>query len=196
MNNHYYDYGPQQPLQRPVVLSGFFGSHPEQVGHAVAALTGLPFLSLARLVEHRAGASLAKILAAGGRQRLAALEIASLREQLPCQPYALIAVAEGTVLQPGHLQAMAARARHLHLGAALVESFWRVRRELQRSPGRYGPFLTTPPARVEDLEALYQDRAAGYGAAELTIPVAGLDALSSARAVLGALRLTAGGAPS
>ena len=183
----YYDYAVRRPLQQPVVLSGFFGSNPERVGHTVGALSGLPFLCLAQLVEHRAGVPIADILARHGRSSLDALEAECLQEQLPRKPYPLIAVAETTVLGPAQLAQLRGKAHHVHLSCGLVESYWRVRRELQRAPSRFQPYLSRPPSHPDELESLYAARSPGYRAANVTVPVAGLDTLESARAVLALL---------
>lgn len=180
----YYDYTVRQPLQQPVVLSGFFGTNPERVGHTVSALTGLPFLCLSQLVEHRAGVPIADILARHGRRSLDTLEAECLQEQLSRKPYPLIAVAETSVLGPAQLTAIRGQAHHVHLACGLVESYWRVRRELQRAPARFEPYLTGPPSHPDQLESLYADRSPGYRGANVTVPVAGLDTVESARAVV------------
>jgi shikimate kinase len=189
MSYDYYDYAPRQLLDRPLVISGFFGSHPEQVGQCMCALSGLPFLSLAKLVEHRAGASIAHILSTAGPVRLSALEVESLTEQLPRRPFPIIALSEGTVVTTALLEAMCGRCLHLHLAATLVESYWRIRREMRRRPERYAPFLTVMPTKPDQLQPLLNTRVRGYRKADKRVPVSGLDALSSARCVLSALQL-------
>lgn len=84
-----------------VVLVGMMGSGKSSVGRALSARTGWPFIDNDVLVERATGRTAREILAADGEAGLRAAEAAALTAGLEAPEPAIVALAAGTVLDPG-----------------------------------------------------------------------------------------------
>jgi shikimate kinase len=89
---------------RRVVLVGMMGSGKSSVGRAMAARTGWPFVDNDALVERATGRTARRLLAEEGEAAMRAAEAAALRAGLALPPPVIVAVAAGTVLDPGDRQ--------------------------------------------------------------------------------------------
>ena len=66
MLDPYYSPQPLLILDRPVALVGFFGARLPQIAAVVSATTGVPLGDLERMIEHRTGRSLSRLVFESG----------------------------------------------------------------------------------------------------------------------------------
>lgn len=83
------------------MLIGMMGSGKSSVGSALSGLTGWPFVDNDALVERATGRTARELLAEVGEEPMRAAESAALRAGLSLKPPAIVAVAAGTILDPG-----------------------------------------------------------------------------------------------
>lgn len=144
---------------RVVSLIGLPGSGKSAIGKEVARRLDLPFADSDRIVEQRAGCSIARLFERDGEPAFRDLEteaLASLVEQGPL----VIATGGGSVLRAGNRQLLRTRTTCIYLNAA-PELLWkRLRRDRRR------PLLQVEngEARLhqlaEEREPLYRETAA------------------------------------
>ena len=70
MLTDYYDPSPRFLLSRPIVIGGQLGCGAALIGRSLSARTGLPFAQVDRVIEHEAGALLARIAEREGAARV------------------------------------------------------------------------------------------------------------------------------
>ncbi len=199
----YYEPFPRVMLPRPAAVAGFFGANVDGVTRSLCGRTGVPWFSIAREVEHRAGQSISSLLASGGDQELRRLEREAVTAALRSRPAPLIALTESTLIDGVAREQLLAQADLIYLRATLRESWVRINRALERNPLRFSPWVaascqSTQSAIVpgpEALELLFAERLPGYRAAPSVLDIDELDALGTADALsrLLGLGLTASG---
>lgn len=169
MSQDYYDPSPGRPLPRPLALTGFLGARVGSVAGALSATTGHPLFDLVRAVEHHAGCTVDELVLREGVGELRRLERALLPPALERAPPPVIALGEGTLLDP-ELRGLVCRAAHLvYLRMDLPTTVASVTAQVQRNPGRHYAWLLglVPSERL--LGPLLEERRPGYEAAHLVI---------------------------
>jgi shikimate kinase len=99
-----------------IVLTGFMATGKTEVGRRLARLLGRPFVDTDRLVEARAGRTVAAIFADEGETRFRTLERDAVAEACAV-PEAVVATGGGTLLDPENRRRLAAAGPIVHLTA-------------------------------------------------------------------------------
>lgn len=185
--DHYYDYHPTVVLERPVALAGFFGVELGSIAGALSQRTGLPAIELERWIEHEAGRSVSELVLVDGERALREREVPLLKRALADQPPAIIALSDATLTEYDARKLVLDRSRLIYLRAELEDLLGRIQQHLESSPGCYWPFVLRGPEHVEDLQALFDERRAGYESAELIVEVTGKHPNTVAEELLGLL---------
>jgi len=186
--NHYYDYHMSTVLGQPIGLIGFFGCEAAQVGYHIASLTGLPFASVDRLVEHSMGCSVAELTASRGIKAYRDQLEACLNTELTSPPFGILALPPDALLgaevsiPPGCMTLV-------YLRMDLFDAFRALRRQLRADPKRYLPHLSEPPQRPADLAQALHEREAGFAGAELILDVNGRHPAAVAEQIIETLAL-------
>lgn len=173
MGVDYYDYHPSIVLDRPVAIAGFFGVELGQIVGALSQRTGIQTIELDRWVEHEAGKSVSELVLVEGERALKRHELGLLRKALNDQPFAIIALGDGTLTEYDGRKLVLDGAKLIYLRAELDDLLGRIRQHLADSPGCYWPFVLKEPEVVDDLVALFDERRAGYESAEIIVDVTG-----------------------
>ena len=101
-----------------VVLIGMMGSGKSTVGRSLSDRTGWPFVDNDALLLLRAtGRTARQLLADEGEEAMRAAESAAMAEGLAMPPPVIVAVAAGTVLDPGNRRALEEAGRVVWLRA-------------------------------------------------------------------------------
>jgi shikimate kinase len=166
----YYEYGPRLELERPAVVTGYLSDFTRGVCYRAAALLGLTFHDIDRMVEHDLGMDIARIVVERGEAHYREVEARILDRVLARQPAGLVALGDGGLLDPSSLERIRSGARLVVLDFDLGNLFWRAQ-QLARVPGR-GPWHSLywdAPATVADLRPFYQERRPGFETADMQI---------------------------
>ena len=158
----YYDYHPTVALSRCVVLGGTPSAAYREVGHDLAALTGLPLIDLDRLLEHQVGASLWDFLQREGEDKLRRLENELFAKSLETSPCALIIAGGGVLVQESNRRLIKGRAALAYLSLPPTAAYWELRREFAERGPRLYPHVPYPLLAFEQLRPLLN----ALGAAE------------------------------
>ncbi len=86
----YYDPSPRITVSRPIVIGGQLGCGARLIGRALCARTGLAFADVDRLIEHEAGASLARLAGEKGIVRIGTLASETLERVVGQRPWGVI----------------------------------------------------------------------------------------------------------
>ena len=195
----YYGHQPPVLLDRPVCLVGFLGAGTVNVGSALGALTGLPWVDLARRIEHSAGCSISQLVLERGERAMQQVEGVSLRRAIDARPAGIISLLAGTLKLPGSAAAVAGETTSVYLRLSLEELTRNVRRELDQQPGRYPEFMMTRSVvTAAGLAPLFEARRAAYEESDHTIDCTGKAPTTVAREIMAVLGLQAdlaGGPP-
>ena len=90
-----------------VILIGMMGSGKSSVGRALSRRMGWPFVDNDALVERATGRTARDLLAIEGEPGLRRAEAAAMRMALGMASPAIVALAAGTILDPGHRRELA-----------------------------------------------------------------------------------------
>lgn len=165
----YYDYGPRVVLERPIALIGFMGCRVAATGYSVAAVTGLPYSEIDRLIEHRAGMSRSQLVLEQGRAALDALEAELIDRATAQRPPGLIVLGDGALLSPAAQQKLSQETTLVYIKRPLGILFQEVRGQLQRGQRSWPEFALAPPDGIEELRDLFEARRPGYERAAITL---------------------------
>jgi shikimate kinase len=171
---------------RHLVLVGMMGVGKSSVGRRLALRLGRPFVDTDRIVEERAGRTVAEIFADQGEPAFRALESQAVQQVLGSRDWAVVAFGGGAVLDPAN--------RELAREAALVVWLQAPARELarrvgsaQRRSGAGRPLLPSGQPAQAVLDGIARQREDTYrAAAHLLIDTAGRSPGQVATAVLAA----------
>jgi shikimate kinase len=153
-----------------IVLVGFMGTGKTEVGRRLARRLGRPFVDVDRMVESRAGKSVAEIFADDGEARFRELEREAVREAVQL-PDAVVATGGGAMLD--------AESRRLLLAAG-----WVVRLDARPETiiarlgtGGERPLLAglDPGAKLARIRTLLAERSVAYGTAPHAVDTDALD---------------------
>lgn len=194
----YYGHQPPVLLERPLCLVGFLGAGTVPVGSALGALTGLPWIDLARRVEHAAGCSVSQLVLEKGEGALQQVEGVALRRALDARPAGIVSLLPGTLRLPESAAAVAAESTTVYLRLPIEDLTRNVRRELDQQPGRYPEFmLKRSVVTAAGLAPLLDARRAAYDRSTHTVDCAGKAPTTIAREIMALVGLDAdvGGGP-
>lgn len=183
----YYSYHPTVSLERPVVLAGFFGMELGIVAGVISQRTGVSVVELERWIEHEAGKSVSELVLLEGERALRQRELPMLKRALKDTPPPLVTLSDATLTEYDARRLVMVDTKLIYLKADLEDLYQRILRGLEASPGCYWPWVLQPPQSPKDLEALFQDRRAGYESAHLTLDVTGKHPNAIAELVMGHL---------
>lgn len=148
----------------PVFLTGFMGAGKTRVGRILARELGRSFLDTDRMIEQRAGKSIAKIFADEGEAHFRQLERDCVLET--CQrPDAVVALGGGAVTRADNVAAVRRAGVLVCLKADVETIFARVRHRTNR------PLLAglDPQAQRAKIESLLRERAPYYDQAHIEL---------------------------
>ena len=133
-----------------ILLIGMMGAGKTTVGHALASLTGWPYLDNDELVQQATGQSTPEILARQNEDTMRRAEAAALENALAAAPPVIASVAAGVVLDPRSRKRMADSSFVVYLRAPVAVLAERV------GTGTGRPWVEKDASQV--LERLYQGR--------------------------------------
>ena len=148
----------------PVFLTGFMGVGKTQVGRILAQQLGRCFLDTDRMIEQRAGKTIAEIFADEGEAHFRQLERDCVLET--CQrPDAVVALGGGAITRADNVAAVRCAGVLVCLKADVDTIFARVRRRSNR------PLLAglDPQAQRAKIESLLRARAPFYDQAHIEL---------------------------
>ena len=148
----------------PIFLTGFMGVGKTRVGHILARELGRCFLDTDRMIEQRAGKTIAEIFADEGEAHFRQLERACVLET--CQrPDAVVALGGGAITRADNVEAVRCAGVLVCLKADVDTIFARVRRRTNR------PLLAglDPQAQRAKIESLLCERAPYYDQAHIEL---------------------------
>ena len=148
----------------PVFLTGFMGVGKTRVGHILARELGRCFLDTDRMIEQRAGKTIAEIFADEGEAHFRQLERDCVLET--CQrPDAVVALGGGAITRADNVAAVRRAGILVCLKADVETIFARVRRRTNR------PLLAglDPQAQRAKIESLLRERAPFYDQAHIEL---------------------------
>lgn len=153
-----------------IVLVGFMGTGKTEVGRRLARSLRRPFVDVDRLIEARAGKSVAAIFAEDGEARFRELEREAVREAVGL-PDAVVATGGGALVDAESRRLLLASGRVVRLDARPETIVDRIGSAADR------PLLAglDRAARIAKVRALLAARAAAYGAAPDAVVTDGLD---------------------
>ena len=152
-----------------LILTGFMGTGKTEVGRRLARALGRTFVDTDRLVEAKAGRSVAAIFAADGEAGFRALERSAVAEACAL-PDAVISTGGGALVDPENRRRLAEAGPIVCLTASPQEILRRVGR------GESRPLLagtTSDAERLARIRKLLDERATAYGSATHTIDTTG-----------------------
>ena len=151
-------------MEGPVFLTGFMGVGKTRVGHILAQQLGRCFLDTDRMIEQRAGKTIAEIFADEGEAHFRQLERDCVLET--CQrPDAVVALGGGAITRADNVAAVRRAGILVCLKADVDTIFARVRRRTDR------PLLAglDPQAQRAKIESLLRERAPYYDQAHIEL---------------------------
>ncbi|MXX41054.1 MAG: shikimate kinase [Gemmatimonadetes bacterium] len=148
----------------PVFLTGFMGAGKTRVGRILARELGRSFLDTDRMIEQRAGKTIAEIFADEGEAHFRQLERDCVLET--CQrPDAVVALGGGAITRADNIEAVRCAGVLVCLKADVDTIFARVKRRSNR------PLLAglDPQAQRAKIESLLRERAPYYDQAHIEL---------------------------
>lgn len=161
-------------LRRPLAVAGYVAADTRAVVYRVASLTGLPFADVDRKVEHRAGRSLWQLAADAGVAAYRRLEAEAVRHELRSSPPGLVALGDGTLLDPELRREILDAVDLVALEMDLATCFWRLHVRQEESTG-WHPFHPEPLSSLEQVRPYYERRRPGLDAAPHQVALDGQD---------------------
>jgi XRE family aerobic/anaerobic benzoate catabolism transcriptional regulator len=152
---------------RGIALVGLRGAGKSTVGGLFARHHGLPFLSITREVEARAGMPLADLFNLGGPDAYRAVENEVVAELAGRGDRIVLETAGGIVGNPEALELILARFRTVWLKATPEEHLKRVLQQGDTRP------MSGHARALEHVEALLAERVRDYGRADAVIDTSG-----------------------
>ncbi len=154
--------------QRGVALLGLRGAGKSTIGQMFAKLHGLPFLSVTREIETRAGMPLPDLFNLGGPDAYRKLENEVVKDLSARTDRIVLETAGGIVSNAAALEMILSSFRTIWLKAAPQEHLQRVIRQ-----GDMRPMRETPEA-LDHLKALLKQREQEYARADCALDTTGL----------------------
>lgn len=178
----YYSYESKLVLDHHLALAGHLSEDTRRVGSTVSSLTGLPLRDVDRLVEHRAGMSLWELVARHGEERYRSLEHRELQRALEDTPPGVLVLGDGTLIDEGNRRRVNECCRLVVLHLDMANCYWRLRSRV--GDGLWHPVERGRLAGIETLRPFFDERRAGFRAAQHTIEWNGRSHRDMAKEVL------------
>lgn len=183
MTDYYDHHAPVPPLDRPLVLTGFLGARVDEVARRITATTGHPLFDLDRAVEHAAGCTIDELILREGVPAVRAHERRLLEPALRRRPPAVVALGEGTLLDPAVRGAISRAGTLVYLRLPLASLVRSIRAQVARNPGRHYAWLMGLEPSEALLAPLLDERRPGYEGADRVVD-GDADPVTVARRVL------------
>jgi shikimate kinase len=176
----YYDYGPRLHLERPTAVMSYVSDFTRSAVYRASALLGLPYRDIERLLEHKTGMDISRLLVEHGDDHLRRLESEVLERALEERPAGLIALGDSSLLSADNLALVKQKADLIVFDFGLGNLLWRIQ-QLAQQPTRssWHSMLRSTPTSIADLRPFYQTRRPGFDQADIRIAA---DSLTGARA--------------
>jgi shikimate kinase len=185
----YYDYVPQVELEGPIVVAGYLADFTRAATYRAAALLGLPYHDIDRLVEHAAAMEIGQLVLEEGEAAYRKVESRCLLRVLGETPFGLIALGDGGLLRSDHLIRIEDRGQLIVLDFDLANLFWRVQRLARRSePARWHPLFAGVPDDLAQIRPYYQERKVAFQKARTRIDANPLSPAEACQALMDHLR--------
>jgi shikimate kinase len=171
LRSAYYEPHALVALDRHVAVYGLITDETRVVAQRAAALCGLPAIDLQRLVEHRAGRSLADLATERGVEWVEEEEARALHEALRDRPLGVISLSDGVLRREAELALARSSTTLVVLDLDLPSLFWRLRTHY----GEGSPWHPFEPAlgSLDDLRDYFGAREASLAAARHRLPARG-----------------------
>jgi shikimate kinase/3-dehydroquinate synthase len=150
------------PLTRSIFFTGFMASGKSRIGSLTAASLGWKFFDTDKLVEERAGKTIAEIFAGDGEAAFRAMEVAVLAEVCGGEPM-VAALGGGTLLNPGALELVRRHGVLVNLDAKPEVILERVNRKKDSRPLLAG---LDDEAKLAKIKAMLAERKPVYDLAD------------------------------
>ncbi len=170
-----------------IFLIGFMAAGKSRVAALLSQKLNMPHVDLDTLVAEDAGQSVAQIFTAEGEAGFRKRESEALRALAAKDKAMVVATGGGTPCHADNLQHMKDAGIVVHLATSLATSLERASHTSEspgESPGESRPLLQQSAAEIE---ALYQDRAAVYRRAQLSVSTEAKSADEVASSIVTAL---------
>ena len=155
----YYDPHPRFFLERTVVLVGYPGSDAAQLGHDLAARTGLPHTEVERWCEADAGMGRGRIAREKGLSFLWRRDARALVRALARRPHGFVSTGTGCLVDPSVRSELLQRGCVVFLRRPAAVLLERVRRQWPRTPGGIPEYPEGTPATTEALQEVLAEHA-------------------------------------
>lgn len=169
MLDSYYSHQPLLVLERPVALIGFFGARLPQIAAAFSATTGVPLGDLERMIEHRTGRSLSRLVYESGVKALHEQEEALLTGLLKDSPPPIIALGPATLQHAPSARMLRRHAQLVYVRYDLLSLYGNLLDELDGATSRCWLFPGARPESVGAIQPTFASYRAGYDAAGRTL---------------------------
>ena len=163
----YYSPHPRLVLGEPILLVGQVGAGVTFVARAVAARTGVSFGDVDRLVESRAGCSIAALLERDGPDELRVQAGSALVAALERRPCGVVAI-EQLAFEAEALERARGVARGVYVRRPASVLLARIQRQLAGQPCMH-PFQLGVPGCQGDLTRFLGEREAVLASAEVVL---------------------------
>lgn len=178
----YYDHAPRVRLVRHVAVIGWWSELTRAAAYRAAALLGLPFEDLDRLVEHEAGQGLGPLVLDRGESAYRAIERRSLERIVGQAPPAILALGDGALLDADNRRLVRGACRLVVLELDPAGLYWRIRSACRGRGGDYWhPLIAGSPRSVDEIRGYYRDRQPGFADADARLDVRGLSGAQAGR---------------
>ncbi len=154
----YYDHHPLLTLTRPVALIGPVTDDTRAVAHRLAALGGLPYTDLDRLVEHHAGCSVWQLIREHGADRYRDLEREHLQRALADRPHGILSLGDGALLDRVNRRRVRRRADLIAFDYDAAACFWRLGHNPRAADQAWHPLHPEPLVHVEQITRFLEAR--------------------------------------
>lgn len=169
----YYDYAPRLQLEQHVLLTGFIATETRSIGYRLAALNGLPFADLDRMIEHQAGMSIWKLVWTQGERHYRFLERECLRRELDARPFGILTLGDGALIDDELGQEARARAAVVALELDLPNCYWRLKSLPQADSDFWHPLHVGPLEKIDQVRPFFAERQKGFAQATQRIRMQG-----------------------
>ena len=153
----YYDHGPLLQLQRPVVITGPWREFTRAVTYRTSSMLGLPFHDIDRLVEHRSGRVLQRLVLEEGVSAYRDAEAVCLEDVLRQRPSGMIALADqDRPLRVGQATGAPSDYSLIILDFELANLYWRIQKATrEKEASHWHPLFDGIPHSVDELRPFW-----------------------------------------
>ena len=161
----YYDYWPQATLEKPIAFIGFPGSQSAAVGYTLAALLGLAYNEIERVIEHKAGQDAASLRRNKPNSYMACHDVA-LKDALVRKPAGIIVLGDTTLENIDTAAQLRRETTLVYIKRPMGVLFQTVRRSI-RDGRPFADFTTSSLKSIDAFEQIFRVRSPSYQKAEI-----------------------------